>query len=102
MKKFIVLFSLLSACASQSKLNNLNIGMTKQDVIKIMGTPDSTKAREGEEVLVYTLRDGVMSPKYTSKDYWVVLIDGKVKQYGRAGDYGSAEPERKHIIIENR
>ena len=57
MKKFLfVLICLcLVGCATAYKMNRLNLGMTKQGVIKAMGQPNTTKAIGNNEILEYFL-----------------------------------------------
>ncbi|MGA7876340.1 MAG: hypothetical protein WCA08_11820 [Desulfoferrobacter sp.] len=77
-----VLFTL--GCASSSRMNNVNIGMTKQEVITAAGKPTSTSAKGDVEYLNYRLyRGGLMT-----EDYYVRLKEGKVNAFGRAGDFG--------------
>jgi hypothetical protein len=76
---------LLVGCATAPKMNKLSLGMTKPEVISIMGTPDSTSAPVGGvEILNYKL-----SPKggpfmnLVTEDYFVKLVSGKVDSYGK-------------------
>ena len=86
MKKFILAVMAMLLClgcaASASKMNHLKLGMTRENVIEAMGQPSSTSEAEGVLYLKYRLRDG-----YTSEDYYVRLIDGKVDAYGRFGEF---------------
>lgn len=81
---FFVLFC--SACATTSQMNDLSIGMNKREVISVMGSPDSTKASHGIETLIYTLWDNSISYQ---RDYWVILKNGQVVEYGKASDLKS-------------
>jgi len=71
-------------CATTSKMNRISLGMTKNEVIKLMGQPSSTAGINEEETLRYNLYN-IHNDMY--EEYWVVLINGKVYKYGRAGDY---------------
>ena len=86
MKRFFLLFIvtlLLMGCvAASSRMNNLKLGMTKEDVIQTMGKPSSTSESEGILYLKYRLREG-----FISDDYYIRLIDGKVDAYGRFGEF---------------
>ena len=65
--------------------------MTKPEVIKVLGAPHSTKADNKKEILEYRF-----VPDWTAdhrEQFWVTLENGKVIQYGRAGDFGSAMPQ---------
>ena len=75
---------IIAGCATTSKMNKVSIGMTKNEVITIMGNPDSTAGIGREETLRYTLYNASVD---MYEEYWVVLQNGKVYKYGRAGDY---------------
>ena len=85
--RIIVLFiaaAFLFGCAGLSpKMNNLKIGMTKQEVIEAIGVPDSTSASRNVEYLKYQICTGIFS----SDLYIVRLLDGKVDTYGQRGDF---------------
>ena len=89
MKSFRIIVLLLSvtflfACAgSFQSMNNLKLGMTKQDVVQTIGTPDITSASGHVEYLKYRKNAGVF---YTN-EYYVRLLDGKVDAYGQKGDF---------------
>lgn len=72
----------LGCAASANKMNNLKLGMTRENVIQTMGEPSSVSESEGVLYLKYRLRDGFMS-----EDYYIRLIDGKVDAYGRFGEF---------------
>jgi len=80
----IVLMSLILACTSASKINAIDIGMSKDEVIAAMGEPDSTSAIDNSLFLRYKLWAG---GPYLD-DYFVEFKDGKVSAYGRVGDFG--------------
>lgn len=83
MRIILVVFVLmLAACQIESRTNSLQVGMSKAEVIKIMGNPVATKAADGTETLVYRLYD--IYGKY--REYFVRLHDGKVDAYGKQGD----------------
>lgn len=100
----VILVLFLSACAGTPKMNKLSLGMTKQQVIGAMGTPDSTAAQGGAEYLTYKLWKDFWdrSPGNYSEPYFVRLVDGKVESYGRVGDFDSTKaPETKQTIDVN-
>jgi len=87
MKKLLIvaLLSLLTlGCASAGKINDVNIGMTKQEAVAVMGQPSSTSAKGDVEYLNYRLSGGFLM----TNDYYVRLKEGKVDAFGRAGDFG--------------
>ena len=89
-----VLVALIFAvgCATSAKhLNELSLGMTKQQVIQILGDPDRTEAEGQEERLYYWLSEsrvteamfgGLMRGLNLGKgQYLVTLTDGWVTSY---------------------
>ena len=80
---------LLAGCATASLMNRVDIGMTKDEAIRAIGRqPSTTKANiDGTQILEYVLLNS-----YTGlyEQYWIVLKNGKVVQFGRAGDFGNA------------
>ena len=89
MKRYRILVILLSVvfligCAgSAKKMNQLNLGMTKQEVIEAIGEPTSTSAKRNAEYLNYHLSTG----GFYTNTYYVRLLDGKVDAFGQAGDF---------------
>jgi hypothetical protein len=82
--------------------NNLDVSMTKQDVIKVMGHNDEKRLIQGDEVLVYYMHNSVFDLFFTKsfpfvgfypfnrtgKEFWIVLKDGKVASFGYPADFG--------------
>jgi hypothetical protein len=83
----ILLGALLAGCMSSAELNKLQIGMTKDQVIALLGQPDSTSAQANVEYLTYYLEvSDVAYNRYSNegeKAYMVRLVDGKVESFGR-------------------
>ena len=80
---FAVIFVI--GCATPSKrLNSLNIGMTKAEVIEILGEPDYTSAVDDVEILTYKLKSGMI----LTKVYHVKIMNGKVERFGKQGTAG--------------
>lgn len=96
----IMLF--LYGCASTPKMNRLSVGLTKTEVISVMGRePDSSSAKGDVEYLTYLLwRDfWDRRPGDYSDRFFVRLIGGKVESYGKNGDFDSTKvPETKQTI----
>jgi hypothetical protein len=77
----VLVVALLSGCTTADKLNNIHIGMTKDQVITLLGTPDSTSAQANVEYLTYYLEG---NPDYgRDQPYMVRVVDGKVESFGR-------------------
>lgn len=102
MRKILVLFLCLglAGCATAYKINQVSLGMTKAEVIKVMGEPVSISATENQEYLNYqlaeTAEDG-FNGDYTP--YAIVLQSGKVASYGRHGDFGTTEQSAQVIKV---
>lgn len=81
----LVLAIFLFGCATASKFNNLSIGMSKQETIKILGTPRTIQAENEIEVLEYYLWPDLTSNQ--KEIFWVVIIDNKIYKYGPARNF---------------
>jgi hypothetical protein len=73
--------ALLAGCESSTKLNEIHIGMTKDQVQSILGTPDSTSAQANVEYMTYYLSADAGYGR--DQPYMVRLVDGKVESFGR-------------------
>lgn len=95
MKKFIALFFfsvLVTGCATAHKISAVQIGMTKDKVIKVMGRPASMSVKRGTEYLNYSLSETDDQAFYgITQPYYVRLINGRVDSYGRLGDFDSTQ-----------
>ena len=75
----------------------LDVGMTREQVIKLLGRPDGVERSGPEETLTY--RNRMMSGwGWDRADYYVVLTDGAVTSYGTGtvrehGPPGTAFPQ---------
>ena len=89
---------LLVGCATSSKINAVQLGMTKTEVIATMGNPVSISAKGGAEYLNYKLSEtGDDAARGWTTPYFVRLVDGKVDSYGRTGDFDSTKPTTVRI-----
>jgi hypothetical protein len=74
---------LLLGCGTASKLNSVQLGMTKAQVIDAVGTPSSTSEMGDTLYLKYQLcSDWIFTDRY-----YVRLTNGKVDAFGRVGDF---------------
>ncbi len=93
MKVIILLLVVaISGCATSAKLNDISLGMSKQEVIHILGYPASTSAKQGVEYMKYKLYgawDGDMRVGGGAELFFVRIINGVVESYGRIGDFDS-------------
>jgi len=76
--------ALFTGCATSTLMNKLQIGMTKDQVVALLGNPDSTSASGKVEYLTYYLIAD-SSTGYTNADraYMVRVVNGRVESYGR-------------------
>ena len=82
----------MSACATAEKIGGVRLGMTKQEVIAVMGPPASVSAQGRSEYLNYALSETDDQAFYgVTRPYYVRLIDGRVDSYGRTGDFDSTK-----------
>ncbi|HJO36431.1 MAG TPA: SHOCT domain-containing protein [Gammaproteobacteria bacterium] len=94
---------ILTGCATSGKINRVEVGMSKDEVIGVMGSPVSVSAKGRTEYLNYKLSEtdddafrGFTTP------YFVRLIDGKVDSYGRTGDFDSTSTPTVRIETDEK
>lgn len=81
---FLFFAILLTGCGyTAEQLNSIRIGMTKDQVIGILGQPDSTSAQANIEYLTYYLTTDNGRVYAGNQPYSVRLVDGKVESFGR-------------------
>lgn len=97
----VVFLLVLAGCmpTTLNKMNEVSIGMSKQQVISAMGSPTETRANEGAEFLVYHLRTDT-DVRRAKTPYFVKLENGQVTSYGAMGDFNSTKEDT--IVIKNR
>ena len=83
---------LLAGCATANKISGVQLGMTKEEVVRVMGKPTSVSAQGGSEYLNFALSETDDDAfRGWTKPYYVRLINGKVESYGRTGDFDSTK-----------
>jgi Flp pilus assembly protein TadD len=106
MNKFValVIVAVLAGCSTPSAtMNKISLGMTKGEVVKALGQPESTRATQNTEFMIYTLRERLdgrpfvdITPHEVLGQYYVRLTRGHVDAYGQVGDFDSTHvPEQK-------
>ena len=83
------LLFLVGCTVSTDVMTELSMGMSKSEVIKLMGKPDSVSASSGVEYLTYTLRTETSFTRNTfgyQGQYYVRLVNGRVDSYGKVSD----------------
>ena len=81
-----LLASLLCGCLHGASLEQVHAGMTEQQVVAVMGPPESSQHTPGRDCAVYSVMKDFWSrvPWELSSRYYVCYVDGKVDYYGRA------------------
>jgi hypothetical protein len=77
----------------------IDVGMTKTQVIALLGDPEENKAQSGVSYIVYW--DSVTSG-FTVDKYFVRFVDGKVESFGSMGDFDSTKDPTLNINIKSR
>lgn len=79
----IAMVAILVGCStSAQRLADVSPGMTKAQVIDVLGSPESVSGQGGGEVFIYTLSNSWNSSVWNEK-YYVQFIDGLVVKYGK-------------------
>lgn len=102
---FLLLLFLVGCTTSSDSMAELSMGMTKGEVIKLLGKPDSVSATNGIEYLTYTLRTETSFTRNTwgyQGQYFVRLANGRVDSYGKVGDFDTTKDPTMNINIRNR
>jgi hypothetical protein len=75
-----------TGCVHNSSLEQVQPGMSREQVSGIMGPPDSVAAEPGRECAYYTVLKDFMSrtPWSMSDRYYVCYASGKVDTFGKA------------------
>lgn len=88
----VLIAVICGACATAGKINNVQVGMTKEEVIAVMGKPVSVSAKGETEYLNYRLSETSDDAFYGVTDnYFVRLVNGTVDSFGRTGDFDSTQ-----------
>jgi outer membrane protein assembly factor BamE (lipoprotein component of BamABCDE complex) len=94
---YITIIVLISACATGERIVRLDPGMTKDQVVDVMGRPDGFKAQDGYEVFRYTNRL-ISGWSWDRADYNIVMKDGKLIEYG-AGEVRTKQVGTSTILF---
>jgi hypothetical protein len=82
----IIAAGIILGCAGTSKkMNKVQLGMTKPEVIAVMGEPNYSSVRDDIEILHYKLT----STSFFTDDYIIRLKQGNVDLLGKRGDFGT-------------
>ena len=96
----------LSGCmaaifGTADQLNQLSVGMSKEDVIKKLGQPKSTAAANGIEYMQYRwVKTVIAADGNFPEDYYVAIKNGQVASFGRKGDFDSTKVPTQRLEID--
>lgn len=85
---FAVVLMLVGCKTTESRFKRVTPGMTRTEVVQILGQPKTTSDVKGVEILNYNIRETI-NDWYTIP-YYVRLKDGIVIDAGRRGTYPGA------------
>lgn len=76
----------LAGCISGESLDQVHAGMTKDQVMSVMGEPPGWAERSGRDCAAYSVLKDFWRrvPWDMSERYYVCYADGKVERFGRA------------------
>lgn len=108
MKRVLILFAVatLSGCmaavfGTADQLNQISVGMPKEEVVKRLGQPKSTAAAEGIEYMQYSwVKTTIAANANYPEDYYVAIKNGRVSSYGRKGDFDSTNVPTRRLEID--
>ena len=83
----LVFATLLVSCATSSIMGAVEPGMTRDEVIAVMGEPASVSAEGDTERLNYKISETSNDAYYGfTTPYYVRLVNGRVVSYGKTGE----------------
>ena len=83
--------SLFSACTTGEQMTRLEPGMTRQQVVGILGRPNAVRSNGPYEQLEYTHRL-ITGWSWDRSDFKVILKDGRVVEFGH-GEVRDRSPQ---------
>lgn len=94
---FVLSLSLISCATTGDGKSDIDLGMSKQDVEGVLGSPDEFQSKDGYEVMKYSPRLDSPWSWYTG-DYFVILKNDEVVEYG-AGKIRERNVNGAHILF---
>src|SRR4029077_2805297 len=88
--------ALFSACTNGEKMSSLEPGMTRQQVVGMLGRPDAVRSSGPYEQLEYTHRL-ITGWSWDRSDFNVILKDGRLFEFG----HGEIR-DRSPLVSQNR
>lgn len=86
MQRILLILSviLMAGCiATTKRLNKVKLGMSREEVIQVMGQPESILPSLQGEILRYELHESIND--WYPAPYYIYISNGKVKRFGRMG-----------------
>jgi len=78
---FFILLILIFGCATGERITRLSPGMSQTDVVGTLGKPDGFRTEGDYTILKYTNKL-ISGWSWDRADYFVILKDDKVTEYG--------------------
>jgi hypothetical protein len=99
MKTKLIIIGLVALLAAgcytpSSQMNQVHLGMSEAEVVKILGQPVSRAENKDGTTLYYSLQEIFGSPPVP---YSVTLVNGKVDSYGR--DAGATQTRQPMPVL---
>lgn len=89
---FLLMMTSIGCATTANRLNKISIGMTKPEVIDLLGDPVSVSATNSVEYLNYQFTETRNDIIYKREHpYFVRIVSGKVESYGKLGDFNSTK-----------
>jgi len=87
---------------STDKLNKIAIGMTKEEVLAVIGEPVTKAAQSGLEVYSYHLSTPEQMTLTGGHDiYFIKFVSGRVESFGQKGDFNSTKDPTSKVVVES-
>lgn len=102
----IVFAALLAGCMAMihgtaDQLDKISVGMSRADVVKVLGPPKTVSANGGVEYLQYRwVKTVIATDANWPDDYYVAVKNGKVSAYGRKGDFDSTQTPTQRVEVD--
>lgn len=77
----LLLLGTFGCLTHSSRLEKINVGMTREQVIEKLGKPDAARVEGEKEYLVFMLRENFQNTSI--QPYYVRLRQGRVQEFGR-------------------
>lgn len=90
--------AVLAGCTTGEKIHNVQVGMTKQQVIDLLGTPDGDAVKGNTEQIQYSNRLA-SGWGWDKGDYYVTFEDGKFVSYGSGEIRGAGAPVKGVVVF---